>query len=197
MRIGLFGGSFDPIHIGHLIIANFSLEEFDLDKVFFIPANASPFKTEYLFSPKCRLDMVRLAVEDNEKFEVSDFEISKGGTSYTVTTVEHFEKLFPNSRIFLILGQDSAQSLHLWKDNKRILEKVDVIVYPRSMSGKFERFEIPEPLEVYRDKFFILDTPYIDISSTLIRERLKSGKSIRYLVPEEVFDYISKHFANI
>jgi nicotinate-nucleotide adenylyltransferase len=196
MKIGLFGGSFDPIHIGHLIIANFSLEEFGLDKVFFIPANASPFKTEYLFSPACRLEMVRLAVKDNEKFEVSDFEITKGGVSYTITTIEYFENLLPGSQIFLIVGQDSAESLHLWKDSKKIVEKVNVVVYPRIINGEFRKFKVPEPLKEYKDKFHILNTPYVDISSTLIRERLRSRKSIRYLVPKEVLDYISKHFVD-
>jgi nicotinate-nucleotide adenylyltransferase len=194
MKVGLFGGSFDPIHIGHLIIANFALNEFALDKVIFIPASTSPFKNDYLFTPIDRLEMVKIAIRDNDKFEVSDFEVKNGGISYTIRTVEYFKKVY---RIFLIVGQDSAESLHCWKESFEILRNVEVLVYRRIIDGIVKDFKVPEVLVEYANKFHIINSPYIDVSSTLVRKLLNSGKSVRYLVPDGVLEYIKRIGINV
>lgn len=186
MKIGIFGGSFDPIHIGHLIVAQTSIEKCGLDKVVFVPAKVSPFKVDRksFFSDFDRLEMVRLAVEDNPKFEVSDFEISSNGISYTYITVEYFSEVYSGSDLFLIVGGDSFETFHKWKNYEKILDKVMLIVYPRG------DLVFPRELESYRDKVLLLEVPKIGISSTEIRNRLEKGEEIRYFLPCKVYDYI-------
>lgn len=186
MRIGIFGGSFDPIHIGHLIVAQSSLERYNLDKVIFVPAKVSPFKVnrKSFFSDFERFEMVKLAIEDNNKFELSDFEIRSEGVSYTYITVEYFSKLYQNDTLFLIVGGDSFENFHKWKKYEYILSKSMLIVYPRG-----DLF-FPRELEEYKDRIFVLEVPSIGISSTEIRDRLEKGMEVRYFLPCKVYDYL-------
>lgn len=186
MRLGIFGGSFDPIHIGHLIVAQSSLEKYSLDKVIFVPAKVSPFKVgkEAFFSEAERFEMVKLAIEGNPKFEVSDFEICSSGISYTYLTVDHFSKLYEKEEIFLIVGGDSFESFCKWKRYEEIISKVMLIVYPRG------EVVFPEELKKYKNRIFVMDAPSIGISSTEIRNRIKSGKEVRYFLPCKVYDFL-------
>lgn len=187
-NIGIYGGTFNPPHIGHLITAECVRESIGLDEILFIPSYISPHKQEgEEFSVSDRFEMMQRAVDGNVNFKISDFEIGKGETSYSVTTVEHFKKEFSNAEIYLIIGMDNYLTFHLWKEPERILELATLAVmnrpnYPRKVN------EV-----IGTKKTVFVDVPDIDISSSDIRSRIKSGKSIRYLVPLEVEHYIHKH----
>ncbi len=197
MKIGIFGGSFDPIHIGHLFIANYSAEKLNLDKVFFVPAKVSPFKRhrKYLFSDDQRLEILKASISDNPKFEVSDFEIKKGKISYTFITVEFFKRNFQNSNLYLLIGEDNLISFTKWKNWKEIISEVTIICYPRLViNNKLKSKVSLEELENYRSRIvFLEEAPVIDISSSFIRQTIKSGRSIRYLVHEKALKLIEEY----
>ncbi|MGC8766331.1 MAG: nicotinate-nucleotide adenylyltransferase [Brevinematia bacterium] len=195
MKIAIFGGTFDPIHIGHLIVAEFSVDFFGLDKVIFVPSKVSPFKVgkSCFFSDEDRLKMIELAIEGNPRFEVSDFEIKRDEISYTYITVKHFLNVYKGNELFLIIGGDTFEGFTKWKEYKYILENVKLIVYPRLGYS----LEIPKEIEVYRNKITFLEVPLIGISSTLIRQRIENAMSIRYLVRENVYEYILNKFYNV
>ncbi|MGD8628952.1 MAG: nicotinate-nucleotide adenylyltransferase [bacterium] len=185
-RLGILGGSFDPIHNGHLLCAEQLSEAVSMDRVLFIPCSRSPHKSSHVpAGDEHRMAMVRLAVRDHPLFEVSDIEILRGGVSYTVDTVRHFrEKMGPDVEIWLLLGMDAYLDIPAWKDPDIVLSECRFAVArrpgceERRLSADFEartRFE---------------DITAVDISSTGIRERLQEGKSIRYMVPDAVEVYI-------
>lgn len=183
MRIGLFGGTFDPIHIGHLIIAETLKDAFPLDRILFIPAAVPPHKdaTE-LTASRLRVEMVEAAISENPGFEMSDVEIQKGDVSYTIDTVRQLRAAFKDSRVelFLIVGGDSLVDLVNWKDPDRLLEEVPMLVAGRP------GYDIDQAEARYRSRITVLDTPLVDVSSTEIRRRVREGKSIRYWVPGAV-----------
>lgn len=190
MKIGLFGGTFDPIHIGHLVVAQTSLEELNLDKIVFIPSKTSPFKlnTPHLFTDEQRLEMVRIAIEGEKKFEITDFEITSTGVSYTYLTVDFFSKAYRNDEIFLILGGDNFKTFCKWKNYTDILEKAKLIVYPRYRTTP----KIPKCLDRFSERIIFLNAPILEISSTMIREKLKAKKEVKYFLPAGVYEYIRK-----
>ena len=184
MKIGILGGTFNPIHIGHLILAQECRNCFDLDKVIFVPTAQSPLKDEVEnVSPEDRLKMVELAIDSNEQFEVSDYEIKKGGISYSIDTIRHFKETHKDSEIFFISGADSAVDLSKWKDVDGILELCTFVIATRP--GWEEKSE-------YEDKILRIVIPYIDVSSTFVRERIKIKDPVRYFVSDKVLDYIKK-----
>jgi nicotinate-nucleotide adenylyltransferase len=184
-RIALFGGTFDPVHIGHLLMARTAQEEMGFDKVIFIP-NAQPphRRSSTLFNAEDRIAMARLAVAYNGAFEVSDFEVRKGGRSYSVDTVVHFREAYPApAKLFFIVGGDAINQIHTWKDIEAIKKMCTFVSvnrpgYPRGMA---------------RLRYHALSMHGIDISSTEIRKRIQQGRSIQYLVPESVLGYIREH----
>ncbi|MCC6758076.1 MAG: nicotinate-nucleotide adenylyltransferase [Candidatus Omnitrophica bacterium] len=183
-RIGFFGGTFNPIHMGHLAIAQMAQERFKLDKVIFIPSHQPPHKNiAPLASAKDRYKMVRLATAGNEYFEVSDVETKRVGKSYTVDTLRHFRKSYPAKvKFFFIIGGDSLGTLPQWKNIDEILKLAAFIVVNR-----------PGYSDIKNIKHLTVTKPGIDISSSYLRERINSRKSIRYLVPEAIYHYIIKH----
>lgn len=196
--IGLFGGSFDPPHMGHLLLAESAREELHLEKVYFIPARQSPLKGWSAFaSPEERLAMVSLAVADNPYFEVCRVELDREPPSYTVETVRYFHRLFPEAELWLILGEDNLAELHRWYrvDELLALARVGVGKRPGNCGsgngdGKEKRFPVLAGREE-RIRFFA--HPGIELSSQEIRERIRTGRSIRYRVPEKVREYIERH----
>jgi len=186
MKIGLFGGTFDPIHIGHLIIAEWIYEELQLEKIIFIPAGDPPHKqSKYISSVKHRLEMVRLAIEDNSKFDISEFEAEKIGKSYSVETLKEFSEVYKSqATLFWIIGSDSLIDLPNWFQPDKIYELSTVVVYPRM------DFEVEKASRHLREKSLIVAAPQIEISSTEIRNRVSNGPTIRYLVPSKVEEYI-------
>lgn len=191
--IGIYGGSFDPIHIGHLILAESACEELGLEKVIFVPALQSPLKGHLpLVTGEDRLHMIQRAIEGNQYFTYSKVELERKPPSYTIDTLLFFRKVFPEYRLYLLMGQDSLDELLYWHQFHEILQLARIGVGARP---GFER-TLPPLLQEYEDQsmksqgivFFRNLT--VGTSSSEIRERLKQGKSIRYLLPTEVYNYI-------
>jgi nicotinate-nucleotide adenylyltransferase len=185
-KIAILGGSFNPIHIGHLILANTVCEEFNLDKIIFVPCYIQPLKSNKDFaSAEDRLAMIKLAIQNNPKFELSDIEIKRKGKSYTVDTLKYFKQKYDD--LYFVIGADNIKDFHRWKEPDTILKLAKLIVTNR---GGIEQ-KIPKRLR--GKKIFVCKIPDIEISSTLIRNNTRSNKSIKYLVPEKVEKYIIKN----
>lgn len=182
-HIGILGGSFDPIHIGHLITALSVFEKRKLTKLIFMPCFISPHKVGYDITDAFqRLEMVRLATEDFPQFEVSDFEISKHDISFTVDTLKHFKK--DNPSIDLIIGFDNLISFDNWKEPETITELANLVVLKRNNFASYYS------LHNFFEKAIFVDSPIIEVSSTLIRDRIKNGLSFKYFVHNKVYQYI-------
>lgn len=185
MKIGIYGGTFNPPHMGHLIVAERVRTELELDSIIFIPTFISPHKQEGESGvPLDRLRMTKLAILDNEKFQASDFEINGKSISYTVKTLEYLQRTRPDDTFYLLIGMDNYLTFHLWKEPKKIVEMATLVVMNRPGYPK----QVNEVLGSKNTLF--VDVPNIDISSSDIRDRVENWKSIRYLVPESVETYI-------
>lgn len=198
MRIGILGGTFNPIHIGHLIIAEEVYCRHGLSKVLFIPSGLPPHKsTDGLAEARHRYEMVNLAIQGNDHFEVSDVEISREGKSYTVDTVEVLlEHYGRNSDPHLIIGMDTVCELPSWKDIKRLSTLCRIVVVNRpgsDLNNLDQLIPILGEKKVEEMKRIQVEIPPIGISSTEIRDRLKNGLPIRHRVPREVESYIKRH----
>ncbi|HJO21682.1 MAG TPA: nicotinate-nucleotide adenylyltransferase [Candidatus Marinimicrobia bacterium] len=190
MKTCIFGGTFDPPHIGHLLIAQTIIESENFDRLIFVPANISPAKQgKDISSSKKRLDMLNLALTNNDNFEISDFEISKGDISYTIDTITDFSKNLGVEKkdLYFLMGSDTLGEFHHWKDPKEIMSLCNIIV---AIRPGFTPSDIPQWV---LDEVHFANIPQFEISSTNIRKRWKNGKTIRYMVPKEVWDYINKN----
>lgn len=175
-KIGIFGGAFDPPHLGHLIAAQYAAEQLSLDKVIFVPSGKHPFKKDNTVgTPDQRFAMTKLAIAGNSLFDVSDIEVKKEGTSYTFETLQHFSNLCQNDSLSLLIGKDNIIDFSIWKNPERIIELATVVVLDREVAR-------PKSEDEFTKRFLYLDTPTIEISSTEIRQRIKEGKSVRYLI---------------
>jgi len=185
MKIGLYFGTFNPIHIGHLIIANHLAEHSDLDQIWMMVTPHNPHKQKSsLLDDYHRLHMVHLATEDYPKIKPSDIEFKLPQPNYTVNTLAHLQEKYPTHEFSLIMGEDNLNSLHKWKNYEVILHNHDIYVYPRAASGEIDAQLINHP------KIHHVGAPILELSSTFIRESLKNGKNIRPMVPEKVWNYI-------
>jgi len=188
MRICLFGGTFDPPHIGHLLIAQTVCEEENFDKILFIPSNQPPHKKR-ITDVKDRLSMLKLAVKENPKFEILDLEIKRGGVSYTIDTLKEVQNniISDKDELFYLIGSDSLLELRDWKSPKDILKKCQVVV---AIRPGFRPSDIPAWI---LHKIQFANIPRFEISSSNIRQRWMENKTIRYLVTLPVWEYIDKH----
>ncbi|NLI65962.1 MAG: nicotinate-nucleotide adenylyltransferase [Tissierellia bacterium] len=195
MKIGIMGGTFNPIHHGHLILSEYIRIGADLDKIIFIPTGIPPHKdNQAVLDSQIRLEMVALAIRENPYFICSDMEVVRKKLSYTIDTVNELKEIYRDDDLYMIIGTDTLLSLHTWKDYERILSMINIIVADRlGLDRKRVDKRIEELTRRYGASIISMDSPVIDISSTLIRERLKKGLSIKYLVPEVVEDYILKN----
>ena len=185
MRIGVFGGTFDPPHIGHLLVANDAREALELDRLIFVPTGAQPFKvdTPPVASGQDRLEMVRLAVTDDANYVIDDAEINRKGLSFTVDTLEHLSERNPAARLFLLMGEDVLAGFEKWRSPARIRELATLVAVSRG--GLAGSVADPATSAVLR-----VSTRRVDVSSTEIRERRRAGKSIKGFVPESVERFI-------
>jgi nicotinate-nucleotide adenylyltransferase len=185
VRIGVFGGTFDPPHVGHLLLATDAREALGLDRVIFVPAGTQPFKvnTPPVASARDRLEMVRLAVADDANYTVDDTEIGRKGLSFTVDTLEQLSKKHPGAKLFLLLGGDALAGMDGWRNPGRIRELATVAVMRRSGSDR-------SPDTVFAEGVMPVSARRIDVSSTEIRDRLRAGQSIKGFVPESVEQFI-------
>ncbi|NLT20379.1 MAG: nicotinate-nucleotide adenylyltransferase [Syntrophomonadaceae bacterium] len=194
-RIAILGGTFDPIHYGHLVAAEMARYQFQLDRVIFMPAARPPHKEiNSVLSRDHRYQMVCLAIKDNPAFTISDLEMQRSGNSYTVDTMDYFISQQPQDTFYFIMGMDSLLSMHSWKDIGRLSTLCQFIVVTRP-NYVLDR-NIPSlqqlPLQLW-DNLHIMAIPGMDISSTDIRQRVREGQPIKYLLPDQVEQYIDDH----
>ena len=188
MNIGLFGGASNPPHIGHLVVAESVREQLRLDKVFFVPTADPPHREDVgRATAAARLEMIKLAVQGNAGFDVSDVEIQRPGKSYSIDTVTAFEAFFPKARLFFLIGSDNLAEFHTWKSPGEITARCELIVFLRP------GFAMGDVKNAYAKEAQLVNTPHIDISANEIRRKVKLGRSIRYLVPSAVEEYITKY----
>ncbi len=201
MKIGLFGGTFNPIHYGHLRGAEEVREFFNLDRIIFIPAGNPPLKSSDIADSLHRFKMTEIAILGNPYFEISDYEVKNEGPSYSIKTIAYFKKLYESHTLFFIMGVDSFLELRLWHKHWELLKMIDFIVMSRPGFNNFEESEFiacKEKDGCYRIKnsekrVFYLEILPCAISSSQLRELIRRGKSIRYLVPDRLMEYIKEN----
>lgn len=183
MKIGILGGTFNPVHIGHLILAEEAREKIGLDKIIFVPTYLPPHKNNSeIASASDRFEMIKTAISKNKSFLVSDIEIKRQGKSYTIDTIREFKKKYPKDELYFISGSDVLKYLEDWKDLSEILKIVKFVVATRP----------GYPLEKIPSYISTVSIRAVDVSAFEIREAIKENKSFRYLVPEPVSGYITK-----
>lgn len=182
MKIGILGGTFNPPHIGHLILAQEVCQKVGLNKIFFVPTNIPPHKESHNVFAEHRIKMVELMIGNDKRFEVSDVEIKRGGVSYTIDTVRELKKIYPKDELYLIVGSDLAMDFGTWRYYEELKKEIKIIVAKRR----------DYPLE-RRDNFIVVGILQMGISSSYIRSLIKKRFSVKYLVAEKVARYIAKN----
>ncbi len=186
-KTGLLFGSFNPVHTGHLIIANHFVAHTDIDEIWFVLSPQNPLKSSSEMLPDTeRLKLLELALEDNPDFHVSDVELRMPRPSYTVRTIEHLLKNHPDRHFVLIIGSDNLDVFDQWKDHERLPELLPIYVYPRQAGAASSKF-------LKHPNIRLEDAPLLEISSTAIRRLIREGKSPRYLLPDKVLERIREH----
>lgn len=187
MKVGLYFGSFNPIHIGHLVIANHMAEYSDLDQVWFVVTPHNPFKKkDSLLDNYQRLEMVYRATKDYTKLKPSDIEFNLPQPNYTVNTLAYLQEKYPDYEFALIMGEDNLKSFHKWKNYEVILENHHIYVYPRISDNHIET-----QLDGHK-KIHYIDAPIMELSSTFIRKAIKAGKNVKPMLPEFVWEYLDE-----
>lgn len=190
--IGIMGGTFDPIHIGHLITAACAADQLNLEQVIFVPAAIPPHKRHRMLTSEAeRLAMTRLAVQDHPHFSVSDLEIQRGGISYTVETLRWFREAYPEHRLYFIIGGDTVPDIVSWKSPEELMKLAYFVVGGRpgyTYEGMNQTF-----YQRYIERIVFLEMPGVGISSTEIRQRVRKGKTIQYQLPPAVEAFIHEH----
>ena len=198
MKVGLFFGTFNPIHIGHLIIANHLATHTDLDQVWLIVTPLNPLKTKQnLLADHHRLMLTQIAVEENDLLRVSDIEFKLPKPNYTIDTLVYLKEKHPSHTFCLIIGEDNLRTFHKWKNHEQISENYPLYVYPRVLTS--QELASNEPIvateklmEQFPNAHFCLDAPLMKISSTYIRESIQKQKDVRYLLTPEVYKYVDE-----
>ncbi|MBP2025454.1 nicotinate-nucleotide adenylyltransferase [Peptoniphilus stercorisuis] len=192
-KYGLMGGTFDPIHLGHLMISEYVKEDLGLDEIIFIPTGNPPHKTDYLPADQ-RYNMVSIAIRENQDFKISDVETKRVKESYSIETINILKEELQGD-LYFIIGSDSLFDLKNWKDIEKLATLVDFAcaVRPHYALEKEIKKEIDYLDKKYHVRVHMVDSPLYDISSTKIRKRLKEKKSVKYIVPDEVIDYIDEN----
>ena len=197
MRLGIFGGTFDPVHFGHLALAEECLAAANLDELWLVPAASPPHKGGKKLSRfDQRKEMLELAIAGNEKFKVEPMEADRPGPSFTIDTLEEIQKRKPDDELFLIIGGDSALEFSTWKDPAKIASLATIIVRirPGFIMPTEQEFisQLGKELGIHPKVIFVSGPPYLDVSSSLLKERVSNNKSIRYLLPRAVEVYIQQ-----
>lgn len=194
-KIGILGGTFNPIHMGHLIIAENAYDECHLDEVWLMPAHIPPHKQgQYILADELRLAMVQCAVADKPYFKVSDFEMKLDAVSYTANTLGLLREMYPENEYYFIMGADSLYGIETWYKPEEIFARASILVAARDQASLYD---INNKAKILRKRYgadiYIMSVPKIEISSTAIRERVAAGRSINYFVPDPVRDFIYKN----
>lgn len=185
-KVGLFFGSFNPIHIGHMILANYIVEHSDLDELWFVVSPQNPFKEKKsLLKDHNRLDMVQLAVKNYPKMRASNVEFSLPQPSYTIDTLTYLREKYPDVGFSIIMGEDNLEGLPKWKNAQTLVDNYHIIVYPRVFEEKINSSEFSNHENISK-----IDAPIIELSATEIRTMIKEGRNVRPMLPPEVFEYL-------
>lgn len=185
MHTGLFFGSFNPIHVGHLMLANFIIEYTDLDQLWFVVSPHNPFKQrKTLLNDYHRLEMVKLSIEDDNRFQASNIEFNMPKPSYTIDTLVYLSEKYPERKFSIIMGSDGLPTFHKWKNQEQIVERYHRYVYPRPGSEKLDFSLFPN--------LSIVNAPLLEISSSFIRKAIKDGKDVRYFLPSAVYKFVDE-----
>lgn len=194
-KVGIMGGTFDPIHIGHLILGEAALRQFHLDEVYFMPAGNPPHKKERLgrATDDQRIRMVQLAISSNPNFRLSLVEMNDQGYTYTYKTLQKLRIAYPDNDYYFIIGADSLQDFHEWKEPQKIADQCHIVAATRNQMPpeEFDRL-LEMQKRLFSGDFLKLDTPNLDISSKHLRQMVREGESIRYYVRDGVMDYIKE-----
>lgn len=183
MKTGLFFGSFNPVHVGHMVIANYILEYTDLKEIWFVPSPHNPFKKKSsLLSAHHRVMLLDAAIGDHPKMKVSDIELKLPVPSYTIDTLTYLKEKYPRKKFVLIMGADNLTGLHKWKNYEQLLTNYEIYIYPRPGVD-------PGPLKDH-ESVKIVDAPLMEISATMIREGVKNKRDLRFLVPHAAWELI-------
>lgn len=195
MRLGLYGGTFDPVHLGHLLLAEQCREQCALDEVWLIPAHQSPHKVGQTLTPgKARLEMLQLATAGLGRFVVSDLELRRGGPSYTVETLQQLHDDDPRRELFFLIGADSLRDLPTWREPRRIAELATLVAVNRGDRPLPDMAALTAALgEEIARRVRLVTMPGLDLSSSDIRHRIRTGRSIRFMTPRAVEAYITQH----
>ncbi len=194
-KVGIFGGSFDPIHNGHLAIARAAYEDFSLDEVWFIPAGHSPNKKESDMTPaQIRYEMTALALEEYPYFHACDYEIKAEGTSYTYLTLSHFKEMYPNTTFYFIMGADSLDYFEKWRHPEIICQKAVILTAVRDELGQTEVKDKIESLkQLFTAEIYPLSCPKVDAASSEIRNMIQKNLPVTEMLPKKVIEYIKKN----
>jgi len=193
MGVGILGGTFDPIHLGHLIVAEEVRIKLGLSDIIFVPTGQPWLKIDHIVtSAILRVEIVRLAIAGNPRFKLCTLEVERTGPSYSVDTIAALREQWGAQPLFFILGSDSIAELHLWKEPAKLVQMCQLVVVPRVGLITPDLNSLERSIPGVRDRVIQLDAPVIDISSSEIRQRISLGLSVRYLVPEEVVKYIAE-----
>ena len=199
MKVGLYFGTFNPIHVGHLVIANFMAEYTDLDQVWLVVTPQNPLKDKStLLADFHRLALVKVAIDDNTKLRASDIEFNLPKPSYTITTLTYLREKYPNDSFSLIMGEDNLRTFHKWFNHEVIMEKHKIYVYPRVLTMQEELEVVAMSADLINDYKshqnveFCEDAPVMKVSSSFIRQSIKEGKDVRYLLTEPVRRYVDE-----
>ena len=187
MKTGLFFGSFNPVHIGHLALANYISEFTDLDQLWFVVSPHNPLKKKISLLPdQTRRELLELALEEDDRFVICDIEFRMPQPSYTIDTLTYLSEKYPKREFILIMGSDSLASFHKWKNYELIISRYHRLIYPRLTEQKIEYSE-------HRNITYLENAPIIEVSSSFIREAIHEGKDVRYFLPSKVYDYIFRY----
>lgn len=195
MKVGILGGTFDPIHIGHLIIAEEARYQLGLDRVIFLPAGKPYFKKDRIVSTKSdRLEMIKLGIKDNPKFEVSEFELDREGPTYSIDSITRLKKeLGGDVDLYFLIGLDALADMHKWKHPAELIEMCQVIGLTRPSYPDFDWANIESKIAGASQKIRIIEVSQVGVSSTDVRMMVAGDISVRYLVPDAVVRYIEEH----
>ena len=186
LKVGLYFGSYNPIHIGHLAIANYMVEFTDIDQLWFLVSPQNPFKKKAnLLDDYQRLEMVHRAVDGDDRLRASNIEFNLPKPSYTIDTLVYLKEQFPNYQFAIIMGSDNLENFHKWKNAEQIIENYGVIVYPRPGFDKSK-------IQVHKNISIAENAPLMEISSSFIRKAIKSGKDVRHFLPQKTWEYLEE-----
>lgn len=186
MKTGLFFGSFNPVHIGHLALANYIVENTDIKQLWFVVSPHNPLKKkESLLADHLRLEMLELAVNNERKYKVSNIEFNLPKPSYTIDTLTYLAEKYPKNEFVIIMGTDGLETFHKWKNFEQIIAKYPRYIYPRLTKTNID-------IKAHKNIVYLKDAPIIEISSSFIRKSIKEGKEMRFFLHEKVFEFVDK-----